>query len=790
MLLRDLTYGLRSLRQSPTFVATAVLTLGLALGLTTTMFGILDAVVHPYVPFRDPDGLYSVGQHLRRVPGGPTSADGFALLRTGTRSFAAIAGTSYRISTIQGPNGASTGIVGLVSDDLFEVLGVRPYLGRLFRAGGDPEDARGAVVSYEIWRRMFAGRRSLEGAVVSFDDRTAPVIGVLPPGVHYAFGSDVWLAAGGRFSEPELGRITAVVRLKPGVTPDAARAELEGLAERLNRERGPGVGFSYRLRQVSFDPQNLRDFHFAMAGAALVVLLIACANLANLMLVRASAKRREIALRMALGATRGAVARQVLAESAIVAAAGGAVGLLVAIWTMGVAVKQMPQELSFVGILQPHLSWRVYAFAVLAAAATVVLFGLLPALRASDVDVSEPLKGGAAATTERMRRYSFVVMGEVALAMTLLMGAGLLARAAQRVGEFDFGYDPRSLLTAKVFRPQAGIGGYDDATRIHDEILERARRIPGVRAAATIAAESPEGNVVTSELAEGGGHETVMRAYRVVSPDVLRTFGIAVVAGRDFLEGDRSSRGVVIVDEAAARRLWPGSDPVGRMIKLGRSRSSRPWLPVIGVAKSAWLGFPYEPYEQHQGTIYVVRADGARHPQVVVQATGHVGTTSMALSRAVVASLPRTHSVVVEPWLADYEASLVARRFIAGLFAFLAAVALVLSSVGLYGVLAYAVSRRTRELGVRLALGARPRDVVRMVAHDGAVMVLAGIGVGAFVAMAAGTLLDFWLWDLHPADAVSLVAAEVVMGAASLAACLSPVARAARADPCEILRAS
>ncbi|MDQ3950304.1 MAG: FtsX-like permease family protein, partial [Gemmatimonadota bacterium] len=494
--------------------------------------------------------------------------------------------------------------------------------------------------------------------------------------------------------------------------------------------------------------------------------------------------------RMALGATRGAVARQVLTESAMVAAAGGALGLLVAVWTMGVAVRRMPQELSFVGILQPHLSWRVYVFALVAAAATVVLFGLLPALRASDVDVSEPLKGGAAGTTEGFRRYSFIVMGEVALAMTLLMGAGLLSRAAQRVGEFDFGYDPRSLLRAKLFPPRTRVETGQGFARIYDDILERARRIPGVRAAATIAAESPEGNVVTSELAEGGGYEAILGSYRVVTPEALRTLGITTVAGRDFLDGDRASRGVVIVDQAVARRLWPGSDPVGRMIKLGHSRSPRPWLPVIGVAKSAWLGFPHEPYEQHNGTIYVVKADSSPFRDVVVRTTGDMGGTAMALSRAALASWPQLQNVVVEPWLADHQASLVARRFIAALFALFGVVALLLSTVGLYGVLAYAVSRRRREFGVRLALGARPRDVVRVVAHDGAVMVLAGIGVGAFVAMAGGTLLTFWIWDLHPADVVSLVAAEVVLAVAAFAACLSPALRAARADPSEVLRAS
>jgi predicted permease len=790
MLVRDFSYSLRSLRRSPAFVATALLTLGLALGLSTTMFGILDAVVHPHVPFRHVDGLYWVGQQLRRVPGGPTTADGFALLREGTRSFAAIAATSFRMTTIQGPNGASSGFVGPATDNIFEVLGVRPYLGRLFRAGSGPEDTRGAVVSYEMWRRMFADRRSLEGAVVSFDGRTVPVIGVLPPGVSYGFALDVWLTAGERLTEPAVGRITAVVRLKPGVTPDAARAELAGLAERVNREHGPGIGFWFRLQPVRFDPQRLRDFHFAMGAGALIVLLIASANLANLMLVRGIAKRREIALRMALGATRGTVARQVLAESAIIAAGGGAIGFLIAVWTMGVAVRQMPQELSFVGILQPHLSWRVYAFAMLAAVATVVLVGLVPAFRASDVEVSEPLKGGAAGTTERFRRYSFIVIAELALAMTLLMGAGLLARAARRVGDFDFGYDPRRLLKATVLSPRGQVDRADEITRIYDEVLERIRHISGVRAAATIAGESPERSVVTSELAEGGGYEALLSGYQVVSPDALRAFGIALIAGRDFVEGDRSSRGAVIVDEAAARRLWPGSDPVGRMIKLGHARASRPWLPVIGVAKSAWLGFPNEPYARHEGTVYVVRADPGRFPRVVVRAAGDVGATSMAVSRAVLSSWPQPHNVTVEPWLARYESSLVARRFIAMLFAILCMVALALSSVGLYGVLAHAVARRTRGFGVRLALGARPRDMIRMVAHDGAVMVLAGVGLGAFVAMAGGTLLSFWIWDLHPADVVSLVAAEVVLTLASIAACLAPTLRAARADPSEILRAS
>jgi len=236
--------------------------------------------------------------------------------------------------------------------------------------------------------------------------------------------------------------------------------------------------------------------------------------------------------------------------------------------------------------------------------------------------------------------------------------------------------------------------------------------------------------------------------------------------------------------------LWPGSNPVGRMVKLGQSHSSRPWLPVIGVAKAAWLGFPREPDALHDGTIYVVRADNPPLREVVVRATGNKGATATALSRAVLASLAEPRNVVVRPWLADYQDSLVARRFIASLFALLGGIAVLLSSVGLYGVLAYAVSRRTREFGVRLALGARPGDVIRTVAHDGAVMVLAGIGAGAFVAMAGGTLLSFWIWDLHPADVVSLVAAEAVLAVASFAACLSPLLRAARADPSEILRAS
>jgi len=381
LVVRDLSYAVRSLRRRPAFVATAVVTLGLGLGLTTTMFGILDAVVHPYVPFRDPDRLYWVWQQSRWRAGGPTSAEGFALLRDGSRSFAAVAGVSYRMTTVQGPNGAASGFAQLVTDNVFDVLGVRPHLGRLFHAGGGAGDGGGAVVSYQLWRRMFAGRRSLEGAVVSLDDRTVPVIGVLPPGLG-AFAADVWLTAGRQLTEPSFGRITAVVRLKPGVSEDAARTELAALGERLNRAGGSGTGFAYHLRSARFDRQRLRDFHVAMAAAALVVLLIACANVANLMLVRGTAKRRELALRTALGAPRGAIVRQMLAESGVVGAAGGALGLLVSVWAMGVAERQMPPELSFVGILRPHVSWRVYLFALLATGVTVLLCGLVPALRA------------------------------------------------------------------------------------------------------------------------------------------------------------------------------------------------------------------------------------------------------------------------------------------------------------------------------------------------------------------------------------------------------------------------
>jgi predicted permease len=534
------------------------------------------------------------------------------------------------------------------------------------------------------------------------------------------------------------------------------------------------------------DPIRFRDFHAAMAGSALAVLLIACANLANLMFARGLSRRRDFAVQMALGASRTTVVKQILAESTLVALGGGALGMVLSLWGVDVLLHRMPPDVRFIGTLVPHVSWRVFAFGGVATAATIGLVGVLPAIRASKLDLSDPLKDTAGATTARTRRrYSALVMVQMAAATVLLMGAGVLIKAAERVGAYDFGYDTQGLLTASVRVSR------DTQVDFHD-LLRRVQSVDGVRTAALMTWQAPEGFTVTSDLATGVGDNQVFQGrYAAVSADFLRTLGIPIVAGRDFSDGDGAAAGAVIVSREAARRLWPGmDDPVGRRVKLGRPGSPGPWLPVVGVTRNVAMDFERDPDLQPEPPIYVVLRDPAgRFPWIVARVTRDEAQVAIQLRRIIRDAAPGA-AVAVYPWSRGFDDIVSARRFVAGLFTLFAFCALALAAVGLYGVLLYAVSRRMREFGVRIALGARSRDLLKMVVHDGFVMVLAGTGVGAFLAMWGAQLLGRWLYNVNPTDVVALVAAETVLFAVALVACLVPGLKAMRADPIEVLRAT
>lgn len=784
--MRDLRYALRSLGKSPGFVAVATLCLSLALALNTTTYAILDAMLRPTLPVKDAARLFDVtmwgwfGGSAGSISG-PTPFEKYRVLRDGT-FYEDIAIVTSVGGTVQAGDSVADMGVTQVSPNFFQLLGAEPELGRLFGPGTSDDVA---VVSYQVWVHALDAR-PIEGATIWIGSRSHTVIGVLHPAMTWPGSVIVPLPAG---AEPRW--LSPVVRIKKGLRPEALYAQLAALASRLTATYGQPdrVPFSYQLTPLAPQSVRLRKIHLAMGGAALAVLLVACANLAGIMQARGAAKQRELALRLALGSGRGALVRQQLAEAGIVSVVGGAFGFLLALWAIDILIYRMPPYVAGL-VTQPQMSWRVVAFSLLAAGGTVLLFGLWPALRASDVRVSDPLKDTSGTTTARRRhRYNPLIIGEVAVSLVLLMAGWLLGKATVRLAEFDFGYDTSGLVS--VFVGTYGRRAADSVQRGLDDVVQRVRSVPGVKGASWFRRSVPEGYTILADVYDGTAGLVHSDKQRIVSEGFLRTLGIPVIQGRDFLPGDGEAGGAAIVDELLARELWGGEPAVGHRIKLGDPESDVPWLPVVGVARRAALDFNWDPDLARSREVYVMTGHGAYGIGLVVaRVEGNSGSTVLALRRAIRTARPSGAPLgPVWPWLRNFEDRVKARGFLASVFGAFSVFATVLAAVGLYGVLSQTVGQRLREFGIRVALGAVPRDLVRLVARDAAVMVLAGVALGAFLAMWGAQLLDAMLYQVHTTDAASLVAAEVVLLVAGAAACVVPVLRAMRANPVEILRA-
>lgn len=772
-------------------MAVAVLSLALGLGLVTAMVAILDAATHPWVPYRDAGRLYGVRYWMSTRDQRFNPAWVVSALRTHTRAFEAI--LPYGTAQTSGPEGSGEPdvLVAKVPPRLFTVLGVKPRLGRVL-AGADVGRAA-VVVSDRLWRTRFAGRSRLGGASLALGDRRYAVVGVMPAGMRFPWNASVWLPIPDSLANLPGDWASVMVKLKPGVAREGANAELASVAAYLTHtyhvEQAP---FAFYLSPLRDDPMRLKDIHFAMLGAAIAVLLIACANLANLMLARGLAKRREVALRLAIGASRAAVVRQMFAECAVLTAGGAALGVAFSLWGVKLLQSRIPRQLWWLGVVRPQLSWRVFGLAALAAGVAAVLFGLLPAIRvARAVSLDEPLKDGAGTTTRTRNRYSGLVISEVALALVLLMGAGLLLKVVHRLASYQFNFAARELLGSGIFLSQPHPG---EPTHLLDRELAAIaaiRTVPGVVDVASRSSGRPPGGAVSAEEATDSTGLLNLVGYTVVTPGYLRTMGLPVLEGRDFEPGDLAGDGVVILNSAAAARLYPRQHAVGRLLKLGAPSRQAPWVRIVGVCRTMVEGRPGT--REFTPRVYVVRQPNAtkRFAALYIR----TARADPAIAAAVVTKLKGlgpgfTNGVV--PYLAWWEAQVRAQGFLARLFAMMGAFALLLAAVGIYGVLAYAVNQRIREFAVRIAVGAERRDVLKLVLHDGMVMILAGTGLGAFVAFWATGLLTTYLEDQHvlPTDVVTLIAVEAVLIAVGTAATLAPALRAMRADPIEILRAT
>ena len=781
--MHTLRYAWRSLARSPGFVAVAVLALGLGLALSTTMFAVLDTIVNPHVPYRDPETLFRVRwwYSVRDVNIGPGVL--YRAIDQQTRSYEAVVPIVMDRQPLEEDEGREA-LAARVTPEFFAISGVRPRLGRAFVAG-DGDDV--AVVSDALWRRLFGRRKSLDSVTIQLGQRVYAVVGVMPRGSVIPGFASVWLPVR-EGQDPALNAWMPLVRLKTGVTKAQAVAELKAMADAMTQLYArPDRPIHFELDTVRPPDPDIRDIHKAMVGAALAVLLIACVNLAHLMLARGLGKRRELALRLALGASRGTVVWQMFAECAIVTAAGLVVGALGAVWGADILTNRMPPEVARLGLIVPVLSWRVFAFSALLAVISAVLFGLLPALRVVfSLSLDEPLKDGAGTTGRARQRYSPLVVAEVALALVLMMGGGLLLRTLLQLKAMQFSFNARGLLQTQVGFMRERRDSSQAMRR--DELLAAVAAVPGVRAVAFQGHRQTRGNAMTAEMVVGDSTRTIQGGAQLVSWNYLRVHGLPVVQGRDFEPGDAAGNGVVIVGAAAARRLYPYEDAVGKMIKLGAPARDAPWVRIIGVARSP-MALGRSDLAQSGMQVWLVGGDGpALFGELLIRAEREDPKVAVVIRRTL-RTLPNLWYSRVESFASAYESELKSRAFLAKVFVTMGVVALSLAALGLYGVLAYAVNQRMREFAVRLALGAQPKQVYRMVLHDGFVMLLAGIGVGAFGALMASRLLDAVLTSVLPSDVISLVACEIVLLAAGFAAAFGPARKAVMANPLDILRA-
>jgi predicted permease len=815
-LVQELRFALRMLGRHPGFTAVALLTLALGIAANTAIFSVVDAVLFEPLPYAEPERLTLVWSRRPDRPRETVSPADFLDWRAQNEVFEGLAGFAQVSFNLAG-DGAPERLRGAsVSSNFFQVLGVQPALGSGFERRAAGEGAwQTVVLSHGLWQRRFGGDPGVLGRTVRLNDVSYEVIGVMPasfdwpaiiparasateapqlwvPAIHGdvpQLGSDV---TADRRTWREGSYLRVVGRLKPGVTLEGASRAMEAIAARLAAEY-PASNTGASVQLVPLREQlvgNVRPVLWGLLVAVGLVLAIGCANVANLFLARASARRQELTVRVALGASRGQLVRQFLTESVLLALAAGVLGLLLALWGMDALLELAPAELPRLAAVR--MDGRVLAFTLLVSLGTGVLFGLVPALQASSPHLEGVLRqgGGGRFSAGHHRSRSALVVGEVALAVVLLISAGLLLRSLWRLQAVEPGFRSEGVLTWTLSLPPSRYP--DDARQaaFFQQLLERVEALPGVKSAGAVLDLPMGGNDIWYALGvEGlappapGERRTV--GFQVVTPGYLRTLGIALRGGRDVTVADREgTERVALVNETTARRYWPGEDAVGKRIRLGGDDA--PWLTVIGVVADVRHGGPaQEPRAEAyvpslQSTFsslqFAVRTDG--EPLSLVPGV-----------REAVASLDPDLPISQVRTLEDLVDTATARpRFLSTLVALFAGLALLLAGVGLSGVIAYMARQRTQEIGIRMALGARPVDVLRLVLGSGMRLAALGVGVGV---LAAGGATRFMASQLHGVSATDPLTfgglALLVFGVALLATWL-PARRATRVDPLVAMR--
>jgi putative ABC transport system permease protein len=784
--IQDLRFGARMLLKQPGFTLLAVLTLALGIGANTAMFSVVNAVLLRPLPFPEAERLMLVEAK------GPDNfaAPDFRDLATQNRSFSHL-GAYFGNATFNLAGGREPERVNgaRISAGLLPTLGVQPLYGRNLTAEEDIDGGEKVVLlGHKLWQKQFGADPGVVGRAIRLDEQSYTVIGVLPPGLNFPPDKELFtpLALSARALTNYQGFfLTLIARLKPDVTRAQADAELATIIK--PGERGPRFASVRALGLQEAMVGDVRTMMLVLMGAVGFVALIACANLANLLLTAATQRQKEIAVRLSLGANRGRVVRQFLTESLLLAASGGLVGLLIAYWGIAFVNALLPSTIPRIG--QIGVDGRVLGFTFALAVTSGLLFGTLPALRASQTALIEALKaGGRGLGFSSNRLRASLVVSQVALSVVLLMGAGLLIKSFARLQQTSLGFRPERLLTARVTLPFSNYSTPQQRQSFADRLLEKLRSQPGMQEAAlTSFLPFASGNqsfalfLPGDEKPRGGGGPN----FRTVSPDYFRVMGIPLLKGREFSDADHEGTPLVtVINETMARRYWPNADPIGQRIK--ETSNDGVWREIIGVVGSIRHKARGEEPRPEMFVPWSQRPDLTLN--LAVRTQTEPASFAAALRRAVTdidANLPIFEVRTMEERLFE---SVAQPRFRTALLGAFAALALVMAMVGLYAVMAVSVAQRTHELGIRVALGARRRDVIGLVVGQGVKLVGMGIAIGLVGAWALTRVLTTLLYEVKPTDPLTFLAAPVLLIVVAILACWAPARRAAGVDPLTALR--
>jgi predicted permease len=806
---QDIRYGLRMVRRNPGFSAIAVFTLALGIGANTAIFSIVNGVLLKPLPYPEPQEIVKVWGYAENL-GLPKdqiwfSAPEFVQLQQFNKSLTAVAAmtdASFNITANGGPERVEG---AQVTPAMFSILGVRPAAGRVFTdAEGQPGHDQVLMLGYGLWKRRFGADPSVIGRTLAVNGRAMTIVGVLPLGFNYPYESEMWqpLAFGPSDLTPDnRGNhgYEVIARLKPNVTLAQGRADMQSVAHAIMTASPdyPYKKFNYGMLLVPLLEETVGDVSAALwvlCGAVGLVLLIVCVNVASLLLARASAREREVAIRLALGAGGGRIIRQLLTESILLSGIGGIAGLLLAPFALHEIVQIGNVALPRMGDIQIN-GW-VLLFAAAISIGTGILFGLAPALQAARTAPFEELKEGSHGASEsggKGRTRRVLIVCETALSVILLVGAGLLMRSFLRVLAIDPGFHSDKILTMRIALPQVKYSTPVQNRNFFREAVNRVAQLPGVQAAGAtyalpLTSEGSSGSVTMDTQDVPADQRTVETDYGPVTPGYFEAMGFQLLEGRFFNASDTdTSAPVAIIDDTLAHSYFRSGDPIGRRVKLGGSQSKSPWISVVGVVRHIHYRAIEAPSRVQ--LYWPESQDLFNAPMSLAVRTS---VTPLSLATTVIRtiqSLDADQPVYQVRDMTQLRADWVSQRFLAlllvGLFA---GIALVLAAVGIYGVMAYSVTRRTHEIGIRLALGAQPRDVLRMMLWQGTTLTGIGLVIGVAMSFAVTRLMSSLLYGVSSSDPLAFLAGAAALFLVALAACYIPAYRATRVDPVIALR--